>query len=149
MNLSNLPKVTKRSKKRIGRGYGSGKGGHTVGKGMKGQKSRGSRKLPQGFEGGQTPLYKKMPKISHFKGVKKGDVRAISLVSLNTFREGSKVTPDKVLEKGIIDEMPKDGIKILANGELHKKLEIEGFLISKGAREKIEKSGSKIVDKKK
>lgn len=120
-----------------------------MGRGTKGQKARGSRKLPQGFEGGQTPLYKKMPKIAHFKGVKKSDVTPISLVNLNTFREGSKVTPEKILEKGIIDEMPKNGIKILANGELHKKLEIEGFLISKGAKEKIEKSGSKIIDKKK
>jgi len=146
MELNSLPKVTKTKKKRPGRGYGSGKGGHTVGKGTKGQKSRGSRKVSLGFEGGQSPLYKKMPKIGHFKGVKKGRVSAISLVSLNTFREGSKVTPEKIVEKGIIDVLPKDGVKILANGDLHKKLEIEGFLISKGAREKIEKSGSKIID---
>lgn len=149
MDLGGLVKIKKRSKKRVGRGYGSGKGGHTAGLGTKGQKARGARKVPQGFEGGQSPLYKKMPKISHFKGARRNDVIAISLVSLNKFKEGSKVTPEKLLEKGMIKRMPRGGVKILANGNLHKKIELEGFVISKGAQEKIEKAGSKIIDNKK
>ena len=149
MKLSELPKRKIGKKKRVGRGYGSGKGGHTVGLGMKGQKSRGRGKVPLGFEGGQVPLYKKMPKMSHFKGAGRKKTMAVSLVSFNSFKEGSKVTPDKLVEKGIIEKLPRSGVKILANGNLHKKLEIEGFLISKGARELIEKAGSKIIESKK
>lgn len=150
MRLSELGKrKDKNSKqKRVGRGYGSGKGGHTTGLGTKGQKARGSRKLPLGFEGGQSPLYKRMPKLPSFKGVKDRDVKAISLVSLNQFKEGQKITPELLLKKGIISKLPKDGVKILANGSLHKKLEIEGFKLTKGAREKILSSGSDIIEPK-
>ncbi len=149
MNLGELQKVNSGQKKRRGRGYGSGKGGHTVGFGVKGQKSRGRGKVPLGFEGGQVPLYKKMPKISHFKGIKKRGSVAVSLVSFNVFKDGSKVTPEKLVEEGILVKLPRSGVKILANGELHKKLDFEGFLISNGAKDKIEKAGSKIIESKK
>jgi len=149
MILSNLPKINPGKKKRIGRGYGTGKGGHTVGFGSKGQKSRGRGKMPTGFEGGQVPLYKKMPKMSYFKGVKKRRLAVVSLVSFNAFKDGDKVTPGMLVEKDIIEKLPRDGVKILANGNLHKKIELEGFLISKGAKEKIEKAGSKIIESKK
>jgi large subunit ribosomal protein L15 len=149
MDLSNLPKRkdSKNKKKRIGRGYGSGKGGHTVGLGTKGQKARGRGKIPLGFEGGQVPLYKKIPKIPHFKKRPGKKIIVLPLVKLNRFQDGDKVTPEILLQKKIIEEKPQHGVKIIANGHLHKKLELEGFKISQGARERIEKSGSKIIEK--
>jgi len=146
MKLSELTrhKGKKHSKKRVGRGYGSGKGGHTTGRGAKGLKARG--KVAVGFEGGQVPLYKKIPKRPSFIGTKRRDVECIPLVKLNLFKDGDKVTPEKLLKKGILDKLPRHGVKILANGALHKKIELEGFLISKGARERIEKSESKIIE---
>ena len=145
MNLNNLQKRNAASKKkRLGRGIGSGKGGHTVGKGMKGQLSRGSGKTPIGFEGGQVPLYKKMPKIGGFKNHTASKVAVFPLVTLNLFADGDKVAPNSFVEKGLLKRVPKGGIKLLGNGNLHKKLELEGFLLTKAAQDKIEKSGSKV-----
>ncbi len=148
MRLHNLvkPKSKTSGKKRVGRGYGSGKGGHTSGLGQKGQKSRGKGNIPAGFEGGQVPLFKKMPKISSFKGVKHKRIVTVPLVSLNKYKDGEKVTPESLLKKGIIIRLPRDGVKILGNGALHKKLEIEGFLLTKGARDRIISSESKIIE---
>lgn len=148
MKLYELPKRkgSKSKSKRVGRGYSSGKGGHTVGLGTKGQKSRGRGKIPLGFEGGQVPLYKKIPKISHFKKRAKKDVKTVSLVSLNRFEDGTEISPESLVERKIIKKLPKHGVKIIANGNLHKKLELTGFIISEGARKKIEKSGSKIIE---
>ncbi len=149
MELHNLRKrkTNRNKKKRVGRGYGSGKGGHTIGLGTKGQKSRGSGKIPLGFEGGQVPLYKKIPKKSGFKNHRRKDIAVVSLVRLNSFQDGDKVNPETLLQKGIISSTPKHGVKIISNGELHKKLEIEDVMVSKGAKDKIEKSGSKIIEK--
>ncbi|MFC1700084.1 50S ribosomal protein L15 [Patescibacteria group bacterium] len=144
MNLSNLPKTTQRKKKRLGRGYSSGKGGHTVGRGTKGQKARGSRKIPLGFEGGQIPLYKRLPQIGGFRSLRIGRTVNINLRDLNVFRAGSKVTPQSLVEKKIIRRVPKGGVKILSEGKLEKNLTLSGFTYSKTAKEKIEKSGSKI-----
>ena len=144
MDLSNLPKTTQKKKKRLGRGYSSGKGGHTVGRGTKGQKSRGSRKIPLGFEGGQIPLYKRLPKIGGFRSLRIGQVIAINLKDLNIFRAGSKVTPESLVEKKMIKRVPRGGVKILSKGKLEKKLILSGFTYSKTAKEKIEKSDSKI-----
>lgn len=148
MELHKLPKLKGKNKKskRIGRGYGSGKGGHTIGRGTKGQKSRGTSKVPQGFEGGQVPLYKKLPQIGGFRNPNSKYKAAVTLSKLNVFKEGSEVTPDKVVEKNIHDGSAKHGIKILANGDITKKLTIKGFSVSKAAREKIEKAGGKIVE---
>lgn len=143
MELYSLPKTTQRKKKRLGRGYSSGKGGHTVGRGQKGQKSRGSRKVHLGFEGGQIPLYKRLPQIGGFQSFRKGAVN-INLKDLNTFREGTKVTPESLVQKKIIKRVPRGGVKILSDGNLEKKLVLSGFSYSKIAKEKIEKSGSKI-----
>lgn len=150
MKLSKLPKKpgTKSGKKRVGRGYGSGKGGHTTGLGTKGQKARGSGKVPAGFEGGQSPLYKKMPKLPGFKSHTGKKIQEVQLVRLNRFEDGAKVTPESLIEIGLIKKVPRDGVKIIASGNLHKKLELSGFLFTKGARELIEKSGSKIIEKK-
>jgi len=148
MKLNELVKQKGRKygKKRVGRGYGSGKGGHTAGLGTKGQKARGKRKVALGFEGGQVPLYKKMPKKPSFMGTRRKDIKCVPLVSLNLFKDGDEVTPESLIKKGVIDKLPRHGVKILANGMLHKKLEIEGFLLTAGARDKITKSGSKIIE---
>lgn len=145
MKLDKLPKVQgKKKKKRLGRGTGSGKGDHTVGRGHKGQKARG--KVNFGFEGGQTPLHRRLPKFGGFRNPREKDIIAISLESLNTFRKGSKVNAKKLKEKGIISRIPKRGVKILANGELKKELKLEGLMVSKSARKKIEESGSELLE---
>lgn len=148
MDLSNLPrqKGIKSPAKRIGRGCGSGKGMHTVGYGTKGQLSRSGASLPTGFEGGQIPLYKKLPHIGGFRNPTSKKITAISLEILNIFRKGSTVTPQDLVEKKLIKRVPRDGVKILANGKLTKKITLEGFLLSKSARQKIEESGSKILN---
>jgi len=143
MELFNLRRQNgiKKGKKRIGRGYGSGKGGHTVGRGAKGQKARNTVSL--GFEGGQTPLYKRLPKIGGFKS-RKERYAIMKVKDLNVFRKGSKVTPKEALEKKLITKKPRRGVKILAGGNLEKELNISGFYYSSGAREELEKSGSKV-----
>lgn len=148
MDLSKLKKQKGIGKpaKRIGRGCGSGKGMHTVGKGTKGQLSRSGANLPTGFEGGQIPLYKRLPHIGGFKNPTSKDIVSISLDVLNNFRKGSTVTPQDLVEKGIMKRIPKHGVKILANGELKKELKLEGFLFSKSAKEKVIKSGSEILN---
>lgn len=146
MNLNEITKIksNKGKSKRLGRGYGSGKGGHTVGKGVKGQKSRQGNSIPFGFEGGQTPLYKRLPRWGGFKNPTTKNITAVRLTKFNVFADNTKVTPQDLVEKKIIKVVPKDGVKVLANGDLEKKLEFAGFMFSKVAREKIEKSGGKI-----
>jgi large subunit ribosomal protein L15 len=145
MELHNLKKVKiNKGRKRVGRGIGSGKGGHTVGKGQKGQKSRKGAKPNLGFEGGQTPLYKKLPKIGGFKNATKKEVHSVNLDIFNSFKDGEEVTPESLLKNKVIKNIPSGGIKILSDGELNKKLEFKGFEFSKKAKDKIESSGSKI-----
>jgi large subunit ribosomal protein L15 len=148
MDLSNLKKQKGRKKaaKRVGRGCGSGKGMHTVGKGKKGQLSRSGGKVPVGFEGGQVPIYKRLPQIGGFRNPRSRKISTVSLEVFNTFRKGSTVTPEKLVEEGIVKSVPRHGVKILANGELKKELKFEGFLMSQGAQSKIEESGSEIIN---
>jgi len=144
MKLDKLTGVkgTSKKSKRLGRGYASGRGGHTVGRGSKGQKARS--KVPSGFEGGQIPLYKRLPQLGGFRNPTKKDIIAISLSKLNLFKAGSVVTPEKLVEKGIIKRVPKHGVKVLNKGTLGKKLTLKGFTASKEAAKIIEKSGSKL-----
>ncbi len=145
MELYNLEKnKLKNKKKRIGRGRGSGKGGHTVGKGSKGQKARKGAKPRIGFEGGQTPLYKRLPKIGGFKSSSDKVNYIINLDVLNIFDDGDEVTPQILVDKGMLDMVPSGSVKILSDGDLKKKLALRGFKFSRIAKEKIEKSGSKI-----
>lgn len=146
MELHNLPKIrgNKKGAKRIGRGTGSGKGDHTVGRGMKGQKSRSGYRVPFGFEGGQIPLFRKLPMIGGFKNPTKKQIVHISLNDLNVFKSGEKVTPDMLSKKGRFKKLPKHGVKILATGEITKKLSLSGFLMSKAAKDKLEKAGCTI-----
>ncbi len=141
MELKKLKKLNgnKTKKKRLGRGYGSGKGGHTVGKGMKGQKSRQGNSIPYGFEGGQVPLFKKLPKIGGFSNPTKKQIKGVNILSFNVFNDGDVVTPEMLVEKGIIRSVPKHGVKILGGGDLKKKIELKGFLFSQSAKDKLEK----------
>jgi large subunit ribosomal protein L15 len=153
MELSNQNKIigNKGSKKRIGRGGGSGKGFHTVGKGHKGQNARSGHGIPVGFEGGQVPLYKKLPRIrgKSFKRSYKVKYSPINLYSLRVFKDGDIVSPQTLLEKHLIEKTDiKKGIKILSHGDIDKKLNFNGIIFSKAAVQKIEAAGGKIVPSK-
>ena len=145
MVLSNLNKLNDHKKgKRVGRGIGSGKGGHTAGKGQKGQKSRQGVKPRIGFEGGQSPLYKKLPKLGGFKNPASKKYISINLDVLNKFKDGEEITVAKLVEKKVIKTVPKGGVKILSNGDLKKKVVIKGLKCSQKAKEKIESFGATI-----
>lgn len=135
----------KTKSKRKGRGFGSGKGGHTVGKGTKGQKSRSGNSIPFGFEGGQIPLYKRLPKIGGFRSFTKKDIKAVSLNVFNVFKDKEEVTPKLLVQSKIIKKLPKRGVKILAKGKLEKKVKLKGFITSEGARKRILESGAKLI----
>ena len=124
---------------RKGRGHGSGNG-KTAGKGHKGQKARSGATRP-GFEGGQMPLYRRLPKRG-FKCPSSKEIIAINISALNAFEDGAEVTVDTLLERGIVRN-PKDGVKILGNGELTKKLNVKANAFSASAKEKIEALGGK------
>ncbi len=142
MNLSELKPAagSKHSNEfRRGRGHGSGNG-KTAGKGHKGQKARSGAPRP-GFEGGQLPLYRRLPKRG-FTNINSKDIVAIGLDRLNVFEDGAEVTVETLMEKGIVKN-PKDGVKILGNGELTKKLDVKANAFSKSAAEKIQAVGGK------
>ena len=142
MNLSTL-KPAEGSKHstnfRVGRGHGSGNG-KTAGKGHKGQKARSGSPRP-GFEGGQMPLYRRIPKRG-FTCINHKDIVAINDSVLDRFEDGAEVTVDTLVECGIVKN-PRDGVKILGNGELTKKLTVKANAFSKSAVEKIEALGGK------
>ena len=142
MNLSELKPAagSKHSDEfRRGRGHGSGNG-KTAGKGHKGQKARSGAPRP-GFEGGQLPLYIRLPKRG-FTNINSKDIVAIGLDRLNAFEDGAEVTVETLMDKGIVNN-PRDGVKILGNGELTKKLTVKVNAFSKSAVEKIEAVGGK------
>lgn len=143
MDLFNLSKLKgkQRKAKRVGRGIGSGKGSHTTGKGQKGQKARTGFNLPFGFEGGQVPLYKKMPKRKGFVNSHRGHVYSLNVDELNSIKSDSTITPDYLVKIGLIKRIPEQGVKILGRGDLTKKLNFSGFSYSKTAFAKIEKLG--------
>lgn len=122
---------------RRGRGHGSGNG-KTAGKGHKGQKARSGAPRP-GFEGGQMPLYRRLPKRG-FTNRNSLEIVGINLKALESFEDGSVITIDSLIESGIVKN-PKDGVKILGNGELTKKLTVKANAFSAKAQEKIEALG--------
>ena len=142
MNLSTL-KPAEGSKHstnfRVGRGHGSGNG-KTAGKGHKGQKARSGAPRP-GFEGGQLPLYRRLPKRG-FTNINSKNIVGIGVDRLNAFEDGAEVTVAALVEKGIVSN-PKDGVKILGNGELTKKLDVKVNAYSASAAEKIQAAGGK------
>ena len=142
MDLSNLrPAEGSRQSDdfRRGRGHGSGNG-KTAGKGHKGQKARSGAPRP-GFEGGQMPLYRRIPKRG-FKCRNSKEIVGINVEALNRFEDGAEVTIAALVESGLVSN-PKDGVKILGNGELTKKLTVQANAFSAGAAAKIEALGGK------
>ena len=140
MDLSNLRPAegSKTSNNfRRGRGHGSGNG-KTAGKGHKGQKARSGAPRP-GFEGGQMPLYRRLPKRG-FTNRNTKEIVGINLTALERFEDGATVTVESLLEAGIVKN-PRDGVKILGNGELTKKLTVQVNAYSASAKEKIEALG--------
>ena len=142
MDLSNLqPAEGSRQNDnfRRGRGHGSGNG-KTAGKGHKGQKARSGAPRP-GFEGGQMPLYRRIPKRG-FKCRNSKEIVGINLSYLERFEDGATVTVESLVEAGIVKNT-RDGVKILGNGELTKKLTVQANAFSASAKEKIEALGGK------
>ena len=131
--------VKKVSRKRVGRGTGSGLG-KTSGRGQKGQKSRTGGGVRPGFEGGQTPLYRKLPKRG-FTNVHAKNYTEVTLKMLNK-SEATEVSAESLLKEGIISKI-NDGIVVLATGELEKKLTVKAVRFTKAAKEKIEAVGGK------
>ncbi|MGI5876260.1 MAG: 50S ribosomal protein L15 [Dethiobacteria bacterium] len=126
--------------KRVGRGIGSGLG-KTAGRGQKGQKARSGGGVRRGFEGGQMPLYQRLPKRG-FKNRFRKVWSIVNLDTLNRFESGTVVTPALLLESGIIKSL-KDGIKILGKGNLEKELIVHAHSFSTQAKEKIEIAGGR------
>ena len=141
MDLSTLSPATGsvHNKFRKGRGHGSGNG-KTAGKGHKGQKARSGGTRP-GFEGGQMPLYRRIPKRG-FTCRNSREIVGINMSTLEVFDDGAVVTVENLIEAGIIKN-PRDGVKILGGGELTKKLTVQVNAFSAGAKEKIEALGGK------
>ena len=140
MNLSNLQPAdgSKHNDNfRRGRGHGSGNG-KTAGKGHKGQKARSGATRP-GFEGGQMPLYRRIPKRG-FTNRNTLEIIGINVSALEAFEAGSEVSVETLIKAGIVKN-PRDGVKILGNGELTKKLTVKANAFSAGAKEKIEAVG--------
>ncbi|MBP3719034.1 MAG: 50S ribosomal protein L15 [Eubacterium sp.] len=143
MDLSNLAPnegAVTRDDFRRGRGHGSGNG-KTAGKGHKGQKARSGAPRP-GFEGGQMPLFRRIPKRG-FKCRNTKNIISINVSDLNRFEDGATVTVESLKEIGLVKN-PRDGVKILGNGELTKKLTVSVDAASKSAIEKIEAAGGKL-----
>jgi large subunit ribosomal protein L15 len=124
---------------RVGRGEG-GRRGKTAGRGTKGLKARSS--LRPGFEGGQTPISMRIPKLRGFNNPNKEEFAIVNVGTLATFRAGSEVTPDKLRERGMIRRRGR--VKVLAEGDLGKKLTVKAHAFSAAAREKIESAGGTV-----
>ena len=135
--LNTLKKI-KQTKIRVGRGIGSGKG-KTSGRGVKGQKSRSGVAI-KSFEGGQMPLYRRVPKLKHFEIINQKNFSIINLEKLNDFQDNDTVNLDSLVKKGLIFK-PKFPLKILGNGKLNVKLKVQAHAFTKIAKQKIEDAG--------
>ena len=136
----NVPAGAKKERRRVGRGMGSGLG-KTSGKGEKGQKARSGVSIPATFEGGQLPLYRRLPKRGFSNAQFKIKYAVINVADLNCFDDGTVVTKELLKSKGLLKNQ-LDGVKVLGNGNLEKKLTIKANKFSREAINKIEKSGS-------
>ncbi|CAM3934552.1 50S ribosomal protein L15 [Mesobacillus zeae] len=129
---------SRKDRKRKGRGIGSGNG-KTAGKGHKGQNARSGGGVRPGFEGGQTPLFRRLPKRG-FTNINRKEYAVVNLDALNRFEDGTEVTPELLIETGLVKK-ELAGIKVLANGKLEKKLTIKAHKFSSAAKEAIEAAG--------
>ncbi len=145
MNIQDLGPAygATKTRTRVGRGIGSGLG-KTSGKGHKGQKARTGGSIRRGFEGGQTPLYRRIPKRG-FKNHFKREYAIVNVADLERFEDGTVVNMEKLLNEGIIRK-ELDGLKVLSNGDLTKKLTVVANKFSKEAKTKIESVGGKIEE---
>lgn len=145
MNLQELKpnKGAKKAKRRVGRGNGSGIGTYS-GRGMNGQNCRTGGGVRPGFEGGQTPLILRMPKLKGFKSPNKKVYQVVNLTKLNQFKDGTEVNAELLAEKGLVAKSDQP-VKILGTGELTKKLKFNVTKISDTAKDKIEKTGGEIL----
>lgn len=126
---------SRKVRNRVGRGIGSGNG-KTAGKGHKGQNARSGGGVRLGFEGGQTPLFRRLPKRG-FTNINRKEFAIVNLSTLNRFEDGTEVTPELLLETGVISKL-NDGVKILASGAVEKKLTVKAHKFSSSAKEAIE-----------
>lgn len=146
MDLTDIRRNPKNKarKKRVGRGHGSGLG-KTAGRGQKGQKARYS--IAPGFEGGQTPLYKRVPKLrgqsnkAHNIGIFRKRHSTVNLCDLRRFEAGTEVTPELLVEIGMVKKLEKKGLKVLGKGRLDRALTVRAHAFSGSAAEKIEAAG--------
>ncbi len=131
-----------KNKTRVGRGYGSNFGG-TSGRGHDGQNSRSGGGVRPGFEGGQLPLFRRIPKRG-FTNIFAKQIETVNVSDLNIFEDGSEVTIEDLIEKGLVKKSKmKDGVKILGNSDLNVKLTVKAHAFSKSAEEKITAAGGK------
>ncbi len=133
-----LAEGSRKERKRVGRGMASGHG-KTSGRGHKGQKARSGGGVRLGFEGGQMPLFQRLPKRG-FTNINRKEYAIVNLETLNRFEDGTEVTPELLIETGIVRN-EKSGIKILGNGELKKKLTVRAHKFSASAKKAIEDAG--------
>ena len=140
MKLHNMKPAegARKQRKRVGRGTGSGHG-KTSGRGHDGQNARSGGGVRLGFEGGQIPLFQRLPKRG-FTNINRKEYAIVNLETLNRFEDGTEVTPELLIESGIVSNA-KSGIKILGNGILEKKITVKAHKFSASAKEAIEKAG--------
>lgn len=134
---------SRKKKLRKGRGIAAGQGA-SCGFGMRGQKSRSGRPTRPGFEGGQMPLYRRVPKLKHFEIINKKSFSIINLEDLNNFKEGETVNLDSLVKKGLLFK-PKFPLKILGRGDLKVNLKVEAQAFTKTAKDKIEAAGGSYL----
>jgi large subunit ribosomal protein L15 len=134
----------RKDRKRVGRGDGSNNGTYS-GRGCKGQKSRAGYKMRPGFEGGQLPLIKRLPRKRGFTNIFRKEYDTVSVGELNVFDAGSEITPGKLVEAGIIKSV-KNPVKILADGDINRALTVRANKFSASARAKIEAAGGKAEE---
>ena len=135
---------SRRGRKRVGRGDGSGHGTYS-GRGCKGQKSRSGYKMRPGFEGGQLPLIKRLPRKRGFVNIFRTEYSIVNIDRLNIFESGSEVTPEKLVAAGVVKSL-RHPIKILAEGDINHPLLVKANKFSAAAKAKIEAAGGKVEE---
>ena len=135
---------SKRSRKRVGRGDGSGHGTYS-GRGVKGQKSRSGYRMKPGFEGGQLPLIKRLPRKRGFVNIFRTEYSVVSIGKLNMFESGSEVTPEKMVAAGLVKSL-RQPVKVLADGDIGHPVAVKAHKFSAAAKAKIEAAGGKVEE---
>ena len=135
---------SKKSRKRVGRGDGSGHGTYS-GRGCKGQKSRSGARMTRGFEGGQLPLIKRLPRKRGFVNIFRTEYSVVSINKLNAFEAGSEVTPERLVAAGVVKSLRRP-IKILAEGDIDHPLVVKANKFSAAAKAKIEAAGGTVEE---